>query len=83
MAVINNQYLEPLRISIYGRSKVGKTTLAAGIPGCHVLNFANVEVEDSDGWTPLHYASNNNHIKVAKNIAKQCHANVEFKDING
>jgi len=46
MAVINNQYLEPLRISIYGKSKVGKTTLAAGIPGCHVLNFANVEVED-------------------------------------
>ena len=52
---VDDQIFAPLRFSICGKTKVGKTTLAATLPNNHIVNFSQVdakfrevEIEKSD-----------------------------------
>ena len=43
---------------------------------------ANIEVEDSNGWTPLIFAAKYGHLDVVKYLLERG-ANIEAKDKNG
>lgn len=43
-----------------------------------ITEGANINEKDTDGWTPLHYASRNGHLKIVKKLIKyQANANVQ------
>jgi ankyrin repeat protein len=48
-----------------------------------IQNGIDVEGRYYSGWTALHMASQNGHLKIVQYLTKQCNANIETKNNNG